>query len=108
MSVIMLSYAFWRAELFTIFRSLNKSTNRILNESESYINTNSTKLSDVTFIANSMTILLYPSIMSKMMLSCIVSNNKDLQILFELNKVIPLSFSELTVFSFNFEIIKYT
>ena len=60
MSVIMLSYAFWRPELLTIFRSLNKSTYRILRESESYINTNSTKLSDVTFKVETMSIMLYP------------------------------------------------
>ena len=82
MSVIMLSYAFWRPELLTIFRSLNKSTNRILREDESYINTNSTKLLDVTFNVKSMSIMLYTKIISKKMLNCSVSNIKDLKMLF--------------------------
>ena len=82
MSVIMLSYAFWRPELLTIFRSLNKSTNRILREDESYINTNSTKLLDVTFNVKSMSIMLYTKIISKKMLNCSVSNIKELKMLF--------------------------
>ena len=65
----MLSYAFWRAELLTTFRSLNKSTNKILREEKLYINTNSTKLSDVTFKVKSISIMVYPKIISKMMLS---------------------------------------
>ena len=82
MSVIMLSYAFWRPELLTIFRSLNKSTNRILREDESYIITNSNKLLDVTFNVKSMSIMLYPKIISKKMLNCSVSNIKELKMLF--------------------------
>ena len=82
MSVIMLTYAFWRPELLTIFRSLNKSTNRILREDESYINTNSTKLLDVTFNVKSMSIMLYTKIISKKMLNCSVSNIKELKMLF--------------------------
>ena len=42
------------------------------------------------------------------MLSCTVKDNNDLKILFEVNKVIPLFFAQLTVSSCDFDTIEST
>ena len=72
MSIFILSFAFWTPELKTMLNSLNRSTKRVLDEEYRYIETNSTRLSTVTFWLNTL-VSLSPNI-RKMMFNVRIKN----------------------------------
>ena len=94
-SIDMLSFSFWTPELLTMFRSLNRSTKRILDEDRMRIEANSTRLSSVTCGFNDLANSNLSS--SEMMVDVTVEKMDTLHQLVELNKLKRLNINILKI-----------
>lgn len=92
-SIYMLSFSFWTPELLTMFRSLNRSTKRILDEDRMRIEANSTRLSSVTCDFNDVANSNLSS--SEMMVDVTVEKMETLTNLVKANKLKRLNINIL-------------
>lgn len=84
--MFIMEFAFWTPEMLTMFRSLNRSTNRIYKENSKYIESNSTRLESVTCELET-ELPKFNHNFTKMMLNVFVVDMDTLKLLVKVNQL---------------------